>query len=221
MKTTAIVIARAGSVRLPDKNVQDFHGRPLVAHKVWQLRQCKRIEEVVVGSDSDVILDAAQKEGAVVMKRGPEFCDEKTRSWNDVIADMVDRISGYGVIVWAHCTNPCIQPETYDNALETFFGENCDSLIGVTELKTHIWYEDKPLNFNPEAARHQVAAGLKPVYVQHGGLFIAPRSLMARRQYVFGTSPLLFSIHQDEAIDVDTWDDLERARLMYEVVCRR
>lgn len=221
MNTTAIIIARAGSLRIPDKNVQDFHGRPLVAHKVWQLKQCARIDDVVVGSDSESILSAARVEGAIPMKRMPEYCDEKSRSWNDVIYDMVERTAGNGLVVWAHCTNPCILPDTYDNAIEAFFGEHCDSVVGVTELKTHVWYEGKPLNFDPYAHRHQVAAKLTPAYIQHGGLFIAPRSLMTKRHYVYGTSPHLFNIHQDEAIDIDTWEDLDRARAMYPLVLKR
>lgn len=222
MKTTAIIIVRSGSLRVPKKNMQDFHGRPLVAHKVWQLKQCARIDDVIVGSDSDELLNAARLEGAICMKRKAEFCDEKSRPWNDVIYDMVSRTEGNGLIVWAHCTNPCIMPHTYDKAIEAFFGARArDSLIGVTELKTHIWYENNPLNFDPYATKHQVARNLLPAYIQHGGLFIAPRALMVKRRYVYGTTPHLFLMDQDESIDVDTYNDLERARALYPLVLNR
>lgn len=219
MKTTAVIIARGGSSRLPYKNLLPFHGRPLVAHKVWQLLSVPEIDEVVVGSDDNEILAAAEKEGAVCITRELAYCDEKSRSWNQVIADMLEKVSG-DLIVWAHCTNPCIQPHTYSHAIHAYNATAGDSIVGVTAVKSHVWWQNKPLNFDRHAVVHQVAAQLTPVYIQHGGLFIAERALMLREQYVYGSTPALFEISADEAIDIDTQEDFNRARQMYNLVCR-
>ena len=176
-KTTAVVIARGGSVRLPNKNLLKFNGRTLVAHKVWQLRQCKLIDEVVVGSDSDEILESAVAEGAIPIRRDPEFCDEKSRSWNDVICNMVEQVEAQ-TIVWAHCTNPCIKPATYDRAVRAYQTTDGDSLVAVSPFRNHVWWNGRPLNFNPYAKEHVVAARLDPVYYQNNGIFIMSRALM-------------------------------------------
>lgn len=214
MSVTAVIIARGGSQRLPNKNMLDFHGLPLVAHKVRQLKQCQHITGVVVGSDSLEILQAAEAEGAETVRRAPEYCDEKSRSWNEVIHHMLERTKG-DTIVWAHCTNPCIRPETYDRAIKAFRQSANDSLIGVTPFRNHIWWRGKPLNFDPRALKHTVAANLEPVYFQNGGLFIAKRAAMLDWQYVYGMDPLLFEIHEAEAIDIDTAEDYEAALREY------
>jgi CMP-N,N'-diacetyllegionaminic acid synthase len=168
-KVAAIVIARAGSERLPNKNMLPFQGRPLVAHKVWQLKFCRHVDAVVVGSDSQEILSAAMKEGARTRLRAPEYCDEKSTTWNEVIYDMVKGVDAE-LILWAHCTNPNIQPNTYDRGIEYFrkglVMNTCDSVVGVTSIKTHVWWGGKPLNFNPYLVKHQLAAQVTPVYVQ-------------------------------------------------------
>lgn len=214
MSVAAVVIARGGSERLPHKNMLKFNGRTLIAHKVWQLQQCNLIDKVVVGSDSDDILQSAREEGALTIKRAPEFCDERSRSWNDVIHDMVEKVEAL-TIMWAHCTNPCIKPSTYDRAIRAFQATDGDSLVAVTPFQNHIWWNGRPLNFDPYAKSHVVAAKLPPVYFQNGGIFIAHRSLMLQNRYVYGESPEMFVIDRDEATDVDTWEDLDRAAAIY------
>lgn len=213
---TAIVIARGGSSRLPNKNMLDFHGMPLVAHKVAMLRGCRLIDQVIVGSDSDDILNAAREAGADTRRRAPEFCDEKSRTWNEVIKDMVSKVSG-DVIVWAHCTNPCIQIRTIERAIAKYFSmpDSFDSLVSVSPLRSHVWWRGKPLNFDPWGSAHQVAANLEPIFYQNGALFIHSRAGMAFDSYVYGRNPFLYEIDPDEAVDIDTHADYERALALW------
>lgn len=212
MKVAAVIIARGGSRRLPRKNLLPFHGRALVAHKAWQLAQCLHVDHVVVGSDSDEILEAAAREGAATVRRTPEYCDEVSRPLNDVAADMASKVEA-DVILWAHCTNPCIRPETYDRAVKAYASQARwhDSLVGVCELRSHLWFHKVPLNYDPWRYPHRLAAQLEPVYWQNGGIFIYTREEMLRERYIFGRRPLLFPIDPHEAIDIDTQTDYERA----------
>jgi CMP-N-acetylneuraminic acid synthetase len=210
MSVVAVVIARAGSERLPNKNMLDFHGLPLVAHKVRQLMRCAKIDRVVVGSDSQEILDAVKNEGATTLWRDPEFCDEKSRPWNDVIHDVVSRVHG-DVIVWAHCTNPCIKSSTYDRAVQLFERTHHDSIVSVSSIHNHIWWRDKPLNFDPYSGAHVAARDLPHVYYQNGGIFVAKRVAMVEWRYVYGPDPELMWLPADEAIDIDTEADYFRA----------
>lgn len=217
--TTAIIIARAGSQRLPNKNMRRFHGLPLVAHKVRQLKTCKHVSRVIVGSDSEEILNAAIAEGAETRVRAVEFCDEISRTWNEVILDMALRVPGE-VILWAHCTNPCIRPSTYDRALVRYhqiLDEKLgDSLLSVRRVEGHAWHGNRPINHMPWGAPHLVAAQLDPVYFQDGGIFIYDRARMIRDQYVYGHLPVVFSIEKNEGIDIDTEKDFLVAEEMFD-----
>jgi CMP-N,N'-diacetyllegionaminic acid synthase len=223
MRIASITIARGGSRRLPAKNTYLFAGRPLVAHKAWQLSKCPSIDEIIVGSDDDAILAAAKAQGVTTMRRAPEFCDEVSRPWNDVIVDMVSRVEA-DVILWAHCTNPCIRPETYERAIAEFLSRDSssfDSLVGVSQFRNHIWFCGRPLNANPftfqreRASPHQVAADVEPVYYQNGGLFIARREDILKWGYVYGPHGRVFVIDHDEATDIDTLEDMTRAKNFY------
>lgn len=216
---TAIIIARGGSTRLPHKNLLKFNQIPLVAHKVLQLKRCHNVDRIVVGSDSPEILDVAKRAGADTRVRAPEYCDEISRSWNEVIVDMALRVPGE-VILWAHCTNPCIRPSTYDRAIARYnqvVGERTgDSLVSVTPVARHAWYKNRPVNYNPYVYPHPVAAQLEPIYFQDGGIFIYDRVHMIRNKYVFGIAPVLMGLDDAESIDIDTREDFQRAEAAFD-----
>ena len=61
MTYTAFVPARSGSKRLPNKNIMDLAGKPLL---VWTLEACmraKQIDEVILSTDSMQYYDLARE----------------------------------------------------------------------------------------------------------------------------------------------------------------
>ena len=65
-----------------------------------------------MSSDSDLMLEMALSEGADTHKRMPEYCDEKTKSFGEVVAHICDSVEGEHII-WATCTSPLVLPENY------------------------------------------------------------------------------------------------------------
>ena len=66
MKTVAFIFARGGSKGLPGKNIKPFGGKPLIAWSIEQALAVKRIERVIVSTDSEEIATVAQEYGAEV-----------------------------------------------------------------------------------------------------------------------------------------------------------
>ena len=68
MNTIAIILARGGSKGIPNKNIIDFCGKPLIA---WTIENCLEggANSVWVSSDSDKILSVASEFGANIIKR--------------------------------------------------------------------------------------------------------------------------------------------------------
>ena len=80
-KITAIIPVRAGSRRLPNKNILPFGDSNLLVHKIRQLQQVKNIDNIVVSSDSDKMLEIAKAEGVLIHKRAIEYADDKTKTF--------------------------------------------------------------------------------------------------------------------------------------------
>ena len=69
MNIHCIILARGGSKSIPQKNIMEFCGKPLLG---WTIEQCiksKSISDVWVSSDDIAILDVAKLYGAQSIKR--------------------------------------------------------------------------------------------------------------------------------------------------------
>lgn len=213
---TAIVVARGGSVRLPNKALLPFSGSTLIGHKVKTLKNCRRIGRVVVGSDSPDILLEASAHGAEIIQRKDYFCDETRCTANEMIVDMAEQVMD-DVIVWAHPTNPLVKSETYDDAIDAYeraLTRGFDSLASVRQEHRHAWWLGNPLNHDPYCGTHLPAAKLDPVSYQDGAIFIQTRSQMFMNRSFYGKNPFLFPVAWDEGWDIDTARDLEVARAL-------
>ena len=60
-KFLAIIPARGGSKRLPNKNILKLNNKPLIAWSIEAAKNSKYIDTVVVSSDSNKILNIAKQ----------------------------------------------------------------------------------------------------------------------------------------------------------------
>lgn len=220
MRVTAIVVARAGSRRLPRKALLPFAGTTLIGWAVDRLRACEKVADVVVGSDCDLILSEARAHAAKTIKRDEYHCDEDRCTANEMIADMVSKVDT-DLVLWAHPTNPLVRPQTYDDAIDVYMHaarDGYDSLASVTSIRRHAWVDGRPWNYDPWAERHVVAAQLQPVKFQDGAIFIQPVEQMRQNSYFFGANPVLFEVDPIEGWDIDTHQDYEAAMRLLGVV---
>lgn len=218
MEISAVIVARKGSVRVPSKNLLPLGEENLISRKVRQLKDCRKIDRVIVGSDSEEMLEVAKNAGAEAVRRPDFYCDEKVATANDMIANMCALIET-DVVVWAHCTNPLLSSQTYDNAVEAFLNNlpEFDSLLSVVEFKEHLWGTDKtPLNYNPYGERHVPARELPSYYMQDGGIFIQPHKQMLENRYFFGKKPYLYKIPEEEFLDINNMRDYLLAKTLIE-----
>lgn len=219
MHVTAVIPAKGRSARLTSKNLLPFpdaDGPTLVGHKIDQLLRCQRIDAVVVGSDDDGVLHEARRHGAIPRKRDAYHCDEQAcplrERWRNLVAQIETDL-----VVWAHCTNPLVGSDLYDDAIGAYLDalDRCDSLASVTRIQRHAWLSGVPHGWNPWADEHPFASDLEPFYFQDGAIFIQPHRQMLENGYFFGQQPLLYQIDAPYGWDIDTPQDYETACLLY------
>ena len=66
-KVYAVIPARSGSKGVPNKNIMNLEGYPLIAHSIVIAIKCKLIDRVIVSTDSEEYADIARKFGAEVL----------------------------------------------------------------------------------------------------------------------------------------------------------
>ena len=161
------------------------------------------------------MLEMAKNENVEIHKRSWEYCDEKTKSFGEVVAHIADSVEGDN-IVWATCTSPLVLPDSYQKAIN-LYEENVlkakinDSLITVEPFKRYMWDDNGPLNYKL-GINHVPSQELPVFYFVTDGILIAERKNMIKWNYFHGTNPYKMELEKRECVDIDDLLDLEKAK---------
>ena len=118
-KISAIIPVKANSSRLPGKNILPFGKSNLLLHKIEQLKQVEDLYEIIVSSDSDTMLEIAEKAGVKAIKRPEQYANESVPF--GCFLDYVCDICSGDHIMWACATSPLVEPSLYRKAIKTYF----------------------------------------------------------------------------------------------------
>ena len=88
MRNLAIIPARSGSKGLPDKNIKELNGKPLMAYSIEAANESGCFTEVMVSTDSEKYAQIAREYGAhVPFLRSAATSSDQANSW-----DMVEEV---------------------------------------------------------------------------------------------------------------------------------
>lgn len=198
---------------MKNKNIAPFAGTNLLVNKINQLKQVREIDRIVVSSDSDLMLSMAEAVGADTHKRAPEFCDEKTKTFGEVVRHIAESVDGDDIL-WATCTSPLVFPKDYREAISAYYEalqNGYDSLMSVESFKRYIWNEEGPLNYEL-GLKHVPSQQLPTMYFVTDGILMAPRHKMIEWSYFHGRNPFKFLVDKRTGCDIDDGLDLACAR---------
>jgi CMP-N,N'-diacetyllegionaminic acid synthase len=108
MNITALIPARAGSKRIPGKNVKELNGIPLVAHSIISavaLKDHGIIDRVVVTSNSEAVAGIIREYDAEYLSRPNHLCEDDV-SDQPVILHAVQALGLTGLIIYLRPTTP-------------------------------------------------------------------------------------------------------------------
>lgn len=212
----ALVPMRHHSERVPGKNYRPFAGQPLYHHIIKTLLACPLISQVVINTDSPVILeDCARQFPQVRLIERPERLRAGTIPMNDVILYDVQQVEAE-FYLQTHSTNPLLRAETVSRALETFLTNYpmYDSLFSVTRWQTRFWDQlARPINHNPAILLR--TQDLPPIYEENSNFYIFTRAILENQHNRIGQRPYLFETDRLEATDIDEELDFRLAEFLY------
>ncbi len=204
MKIIALVPMRHHSQRVPGKNYRLLGGKPLFHHIIETLLAVPEIDQVLVDTDSEPVIDGVRKHfpQVKIIERSENLRADDV-PMNDILLYDTAQVEA-DFYLQTHSTNPLLKPETVARAIKTFQTNYPahDSLFSVTRLQTRLYDQfGQAINHNPlELIQTQ---DLPPVYEENSCLYIFTRENLLKRHHRIGEAPLLFEIDPEEAWDID------------------
>lgn len=207
MKTIGIITARGGSKRLPNKNIADLGGKPLIAWTIEaSLAACDR---TVVTTDSAEIADVALRFGAHVVDRPAHLAQDTTPSL-PVVAHASASFPEYDTVALLQPTSPFRTADDIKAALRIFDETDCHSVVSMVRFRD----EDSLFWMTIDGRAMPVHPAYPALYIPNGAIYIA-RSTWLMHGTDWYTDPMQpYIMPTERSLDIDTRADLDAAQAM-------
>ncbi|MFI1772218.1 acylneuraminate cytidylyltransferase family protein [Thalassobellus citreus] len=215
MKTIAIIPARGGSKRLPNKNVKLLGGIPLLVHSINYAKQHDFIDAIYVSTDNILIKKTALKFGALVIDRPKELSGDlepTVTALKHVIESINEDVEN---VILLQATNPLRPSNLLIESFGAFVKNNSESLFTVSmnhsKLGTIIDGVFYPMNYTIG----QRSQDLEPQFYENGLLYIVKTQAILNDTIITKDALPFIVEHPFGCIDIDTQLDFDFAEFMY------
>jgi len=225
----ALIPARAGSKRVPGKNIRRLVEHPLIAYTIAAALESGVFDEVVVSTDSDDYAAIARHYGAEVPFLRPSvFAGSLSPDieWVEHALTSLEELGhNYGAFSILRPTSPFRQASTIKRAWQEFSEESgADSLRAVELCRQHpgkMWVVQQnrmtPLlssapNEQPwHSSQYQA---LPEVYVQNASLEMAWTRVVHNSRTIAGEVIMPFLTEGNEGFDINNPEDWREAEYL-------
>jgi len=195
MNCVCIIPARGGSKRIPNKNIKEFHGKPIIAYSIKAAQDSGIFDDIYVSTDSEHIAVIAEQLGANIHYRHPSMAIDSIGTQNvmqDTLIDLslMDNGKEYDYACCLYPTAPMLNSDTLKIAYQTILSDigyyNVGYVIPVAE-----WLSDP------------------------GQFYFGRAKSFVQGEPLLSIYSVLLPISSDTACDINTDEDWNRAEKMY------
>ena len=219
-KTIAIILARGGSKGIPNKNIKNFCGHPLISWSILQALNTKGVSDVWLSSDNKKILNIAKKFGAKTILR-PKKLATSTANADDGYIHAISYIEknfySVDIVIAMQATSPIRESKDLENSLKKFKKNNYDSLFSSCLAEDLLlWKKSKnklsSINYNfQKRPRRQ---DFKDFLIENGSFYIFTPNLIRKFKNRLGGKIGNYNMDAWKLFELDEISDIKFCELI-------
>lgn len=226
MRTIAIIPARGGSKRIPQKNIKDFLGKPIIAYTIEKALESNLFDKVMVSTDSIEIKTIAEKFGAEVpFLRSKKNSDDYATTENvieEVIQEYKAKDENFDTVCCLYPTNPLLNIFYLSKGMEKLEKENLDSVFSITKFtfpiqRAFLFKKDKVLPREPENF-YKRSQDLEETYQDAAQFYWVNTSAFNKFNTMLTKNTGGVIIENSAVQDIDTIEDWKLAEMKYKAL---
>lgn len=217
----AIIPARAGSKGIPDKNIVDLHGKPLIRWTIDAAKESGIFDRIVLASDGPRIRAAGEKAGIDTFAL-PESATTDTSLMRDAVNVVLNELANGGYepeyLMLLQPTSP-LRTATHIQGAVALLDDTSDGVISVYEisnrpLKAFITNDNGCLQgLGGERNFTNMPRALLPkLFMPNGAIYLLRIDAYRAVNNFFIEGKLHpFVMDDDSSVDIDSPEDLAQA----------
>ncbi len=226
MKNLAIIPARSGSKGIPDKNIKELCGKPLMAYTIEAAIKSACFDEVMVSTDSVKYADIAKQYGASVpFMRSSQTSSDTASSW-DMVEEVLDSYQKVGKEFDSFCllqpTSPLRTSEDIVSAYNLYIENASFAVVSVCEAEhSPLWCGHLPENkefvgfIDPENIKQRQSG--KVFYRLNGAIYIVNINKFSTERFLYKSGSFAYVMSQERSVDIDTAIDFKLAEAIMSI----
>jgi len=222
----ALIPARAGSKRLPDKNIKDFCGKPLVAWTIKQAKKSEYIDKVIVSTDSKKIANVCKMYGCQIPFLRPKCLSGDEAKSIDVVLHALNYMEKnekeYDLIMLLQPTSPLKNSGDIDKAVELLFSKNAKSIVSVCKTNYQsCWINTLTKdgcmkNFTKREKKNGKERKSAVFYKLNGAIYLAYSNYIKRFKSFIKDETFAYIMPQERSVDIDNESDFNFGEFLFQ-----
>ncbi len=201
----AIIPARAGSKRLPRKNMMKIQGKPLIGVTIATALELLEASSIIVTTDDLEVLDYAGQFGVNCHERNPLLAMDGTPT-SDVLRDLDDLVGSFDFLILLQPTSPLRNVRHLNEAIELFEELHFQPIASGVRLevsKLRLLYAK-----DDQEQSHNASCLPMEAHKLNGAIYIARISQLKESSWDFSRlQSQIYEMPEYESIDIDTKED--------------
>lgn len=226
-KSIAIITARGGSKRIPNKNIKIFCGKPILAYSIEAAIESNIFSEVMVSTDSNEIANIAKKHGAKVPFMRSKMASGDFATTTDVIMEVLEKYKENGQEFSEFCciypTAPFLTPERLKKGMSLL--DNADSVLPVVRFsfppQRCVIIKDGHIQMKWPENINTRSQDLEPFYHDCGQFYCCKTDAFINEKKLILKNTVPYIIDEREVQDIDNIEDWEIAELKYQLIQKK
>lgn len=220
-----LIPARGGSKAVPDKNIIDINGRPMISYSISSALESGIFDRVIVSTDSKEIEYHAKKYNAEVpFIRPSELATDESLVQDTIVhalkhVERHDKVYDYVCLMQA--TTPLVISEDILKSYEILMNNNCDLVASVCEPFCNVnWVGTLGEDGNMDDFFRDNICGTnrqksKNMHLLNGSIYFGKWSVFYNRENYYKNARA-YIMPQERSIDVDSYFELGLVRNILE-----
>ncbi len=222
-RVVAVIPARAGSKRLPMKNILPLAGKPTIAWTIIAGLQSEYIDRIVVSTDDEKLRNVALEWGAESPFIRPKELSSDTASTDDVLLHAISELAldSDEIVILLQPTSPLRTATDIDNSLRLLKSEHVSGVVSVCECEhSPLWSNtlpaDRKMNNFLDCKHSKARSQDLPTHFRLNGAIYAYRvAFLEKFKYRHYSDEIVASVmSQENSIDIDTKLDFDFAKFL-------
>ncbi|MEG1419368.1 MAG: acylneuraminate cytidylyltransferase family protein [Citrobacter sp.] len=208
----AIIPARGGSKRLPNKNIKHLYGKPLITWTIEAALASNVFDFVLVTTDCTEIANISRIAGASVPFLRPAELATDTASTNDVISHAVawveENIGNVSRVTLLQPTSPLRSASDISHAMALYDAKQASAIISVCPTDHPIQFcntlsADLRMDGFIKTSDNKRTQELETTYRLNGAIYIFARIYADNIAGIYTKNTFAYIMKRENSIDID------------------